>query len=81
MKREQGGRRDVSSIFLQHTRAFPILTHTRTPHTHAYRLRYSGLVILLQLSYTNYYLWSYFGGTSLLGTGSWNGSRVDYFYQ
>lgn len=44
-------------------------------------LRYSGLVLLLSISYSNYYLPATFGGSALLGTNSLNDSRVDYSYR
>jgi hypothetical protein len=44
-------------------------------------LRYSGLVLLLSISYSNYYLPATFGGSTLLGTNSLNDSRVDYSYR
>lgn len=44
-------------------------------------LRDSGLVLLLSISYSNYYLPATFGGGTLLGTGSFNASRADYSYR
>ena len=44
-------------------------------------IRLSGIVILVQLSYTNYFLSSYVGGSLLLGTSSFNSSFVEYFYR
>ena len=44
-------------------------------------LRYAGLVILLSISYSNFYLPATFGGSTLLGTNSFNGSRAEYNYR
>ena len=43
-------------------------------------LRYAGIVVLLQLTYSNYYLPPLGGGLSSQGTGSFNGSQVRYSY-
>lgn len=44
-------------------------------------LRFSGVIILLSISYSNFYLPATFGGSTLLGTNSLNGSRAEYSYR
>lgn len=44
-------------------------------------LRYSGLVLLLSISYSNFFLPATFGGSTLLGTNSFNGSLAQYSYR